>query len=201
MCKVSSCRNLLWRILGVDYRHILKVIDHVYLKEDPFTKLGQKSYTNNALVFRWSNAPISIGNYSTIADGVRFIVDKGNHYTNCVSTYPFPNNEKNDIKGISIGHDVWIGQNTIILPGVVIGNGVTVAAGSVVTKNIPDYCVVAGVPAKIISTKCTDKEASLMNNIKWWNWADDVIATRLKDFKLPIPQFIAKYNEANTNND
>ncbi len=55
-------------------------------------------------------------------------------------------------KPISIGNDVWIGGNCVILPGVTIGNNVVVAAGAVVTKNVPDNCVVGGVPAKLIKT-------------------------------------------------
>ena len=54
------------------------------------------------------------------------------------------------IAPVEMGDDVWIGARCIIIPGVVIGNGVVVAAGSVVTKNVPDYAVVGGVPAKII---------------------------------------------------
>lgn len=59
-------------------------------------------------------------------------------------------------EGITIGNDVWIGMNVIILNGVTIGNAVTVAAGAVVTTDVPDYCVVGGVPAKIIKHKCTE---------------------------------------------
>lgn len=57
---------------------------------------------------------------------------------------------------VSIGHDVWIGGNCVILPGVTIGNNVVVAAGAVVTKDIPDNCVVAGVPAKKVKDLKTE---------------------------------------------
>lgn len=53
-------------------------------------------------------------------------------------------------KPITVGEDCWFGGNCIVLPGVTIGKGVTIGAGSVVTKNIPDYVVVAGNPAKVI---------------------------------------------------
>ena len=59
----------------------------------------------------------------------------------------------NPIKGVTIGDDVWIGMRTIIMPGVTIGNGCIIGAGTIVTHNIPDYSVAAGVPAKIIKKR------------------------------------------------
>lgn len=56
------------------------------------------------------------------------------------------------MKPVTIGNDVWVGGNVTILPGVTIGNNVVVAAGAVVTKDVPDNCVVGGVPAKVIQT-------------------------------------------------
>lgn len=57
------------------------------------------------------------------------------------------------VRKVEIGNDVWIGQRVIILPGVKIGNGVIIGAGAVVTKNIPDYAVVGGIPAKILKIR------------------------------------------------
>lgn len=194
-------RNLLWRLLGVDYNQILKVIDYVYLKEDRYTQIGKRSYSNNALVFRWGKAPIIIGKYSTIAEGVRFIVDQGKHHVGCVSTYPFKGNSLGKKEGIIIGNDVWIGANSTILPGVKIGNGVTVAAGSVVTKDIADYSMVGGVPARVLKMKCTAADIRYMNEIAWWDWSDEQISLNEQDFKLSIPEFIAKYGKDSVNND
>ena len=64
-------------------------------------------------------------------------------------------------KPVTIGDDVWIGGNVTILPGVAIGNNVVVAAGAVVTKDVPDNCVVGGVPAKIIKTIEDDVERTI----------------------------------------
>jgi len=57
---------------------------------------------------------------------------------------------------VTIGNDVWIGGNVTILPGVTIGNNVVVAAGAVVTKDVPDNCVVAGIPARKIKDHADD---------------------------------------------
>ena len=90
--------------------------------------------------------PVSIGNNVNLAQGIT--VTALNHNFEDVT-------RRIDEQGIStkpvvIGDDVWIGANAVILPGVTIGRHVVVAAGAVVTKDVPDYCVVAGVPARVI---------------------------------------------------
>jgi acetyltransferase-like isoleucine patch superfamily enzyme len=90
--------------------------------------------------------PVSIGNNVNLAQGIT--VTALNHNFEDVT-------RRIDEQGIStkpvvIGDDVWIGANAVILPGVTIGRHVVVAAGAVVTKDVPDYCVVAGVPAKVV---------------------------------------------------
>lgn len=195
MSLITNIRKFLWRILGIDYNHILKTIDYVYLKEDPHTRMGYMSYSNNALVFRWSDAPIKIGKYCSIADGVRFIVDDGKHKTKCVSSFPFKDNEVGDRKGITIGNDVWIGQNVTILPGVKIGNGVTVAAGSVVIDDLPSYCVVGGSPAKVIYKKCTDMEAEMMGKIAWWEWPKEKVEANRSFLTGSITDFVTVFSE------
>lgn len=199
MKTLGTIRRFLWRLLGIDYDHIVRVVAYTYAKEDTLTYMGHKSYANNAKIFRWGNAAVKIGRYSSVADGVRFVVDQGKHLTEVVSSYPFRNNPLGSKEGITIGNDVWIGQNCTILPGIEIGDGVTVAAGSVVTRNIPPYCIVGGIPAKIIKEKCSREEAAEMAEIAWWNWDDSVVEAREKDFRLTIKEFIEKYGEQKKN--
>ncbi len=192
---IGYIRDLLWRILGIDYSHILKVVDYVYLKEDAYTKIGYKSYSNNAWVFRWSDAPIEIGKYCAIADGVRFIVDNDKHKVRGgVSSYPFKFNSTSNKRGIKIGNDVWCGQGCVLLPGITIGDGATIAAGAVVNSDVPDYCVFGGVPAKILYHKCSDHEKEAMKRIAWWNWDDQQIKNCQSDFSLTIAEFIGKHD-------
>lgn len=193
MSIVEKFRHYLWRILGIDQKHVQWVCDHHFLKEDKYSIIGLKSYDNNAIVYRWSNNKLIIGKYCSISYGVKFILDDGGHTYNEVSTYPFKTNKVGIKGGIEIGNDVWIGLGATILNGVKIGDGVTVAAGSIVISNVPSYCVVAGIPAKVVKRKCSEDEAQIMSSIAWWDWEDSLLEERLSDFKLSIPSFISKY--------
>lgn len=207
-------RHLLWRILGIDYQQTLKIHDYVFLKNDKFTILGAKTYDNGALVWRWTNAEITIGNYCSIANNVKFIVDEGFHKASEITSFPLINNllkreellpsgkDKNEFlnnikqrQGIKIGSDVWIGMGSYIMPGVEIGNGVTIAANSVVTKDVPPFCVLGGSPAKIIRFKHDKEIINKLNRIAWWDWEELKIKHRIEDFYLNLEDFIHKYEE------
>ena len=189
----NKLRYYLWRLLGIDQKHIQWVCDNHYLKEDKDTIVGYKTYDNNAIVYRWSNNELLIGKYCSISYGVKFIIDDGCHTFNMVSNYPFRTNLVGKKAGIEIGNDVWIGLGSTILNGIKIGDGVTIAAGSVVISDVPSYCVVAGVPARVVRRKCSEEEAIKMSEIAWWDWDESVLEERISDFQLSIPDFIVKY--------
>lgn len=97
-------------------------------------------------------------------------------------------------KRTKIGNDVWLGKNVTIVNGADIGNGVIAGAGTIITKDIPDYAIVVGVPAQIIGYRYEKNQIEALNRIKWWNWSDDEIRERYDDFYLPIEEFIRKYD-------
>lgn len=82
-----------------------------------------------------------------------------------------------------LGHDVWIGHGVIVLPGVTVGDGAVLAAGAVVTKDVPPYTIVGGVPAKIIRERFSRSIAEKLASIAWWDWPFETIMTRLADFQ------------------
>lgn len=81
-------------------------------------------------------------------------------------------------KRTSIGNDVWIGHNVTIRQGVNIGNGAVVGSGAVVTKDVPDYAIVGGVPAQIIRFRFDEETINALLALEWWNWSDEKIAQR-----------------------
>lgn len=119
---------------------------------------------------------VLIGKFCSIADGVKFVF--GEHQMDKVSTFPFkavcfddlPHADAISKGPIKIGNDVWIGVNATVLSGVEIGHGAVVAAGAVVTKNVPPYAVVGGVPARVIRFRLNEEQISALLKIQWWDW-------------------------------
>ncbi len=85
-----------------------------------------------------------------------------------------------------IGNDVWIGCNVTILSGVKIGNGAIIGAGAVVTKDVPAYTIVAGIPAKKIKMRFKKDIIEKIENIEWWNWDDELLKTNLDLFEKDL---------------
>lgn len=95
---------------------------------------------------------------------------------------------------IQIGHDVWIGHGAVVLPGRNIGTGAVIAAGAIVTKDVPDYTIVAGNPARIVRRRFSEEVAGRLAKLAWWDWDHDKLRAALPDFrKLAIEDFLATY--------
>ena len=93
---------------------------------------------------------------------------------------------------VVIGHDTWIGHGAVIMPGVRIGNGAVVGSNSVVTKDVPPYAIVGGVPAKVIRQRFPLAIAEAIEATAWWDWDHDTLTERMPDFR-DLRGFLAKY--------
>ena len=133
-----------------------------------------------------------IGKFCAIASGTKFIMGPANHRISSITTYPFhvfggvwsdrtPDHlTQLPLKGdIVIGNDVWIGRESVVMPGVRIGDGSIVAAYSVVAKDIPPYSVVGGNPARLIKKRFDDEFIDLLLRLKWWDLQPDELADLL----------------------
>ena len=95
---------------------------------------------------------------------------------------------------VHIGHDVWIGHGAIVLPGRNIGTGAVIAAGAIVTKDVPAYTIVAGNPARIVRRRFSEEVAGQLAKLAWWDWDHDKLREALPDFrKFGIEDFLAAY--------
>lgn len=118
--------------------------------------VGKETYGGINVLNDLPNRTLTIGSYCSIAEEVIFLLGV-EHRTDCFSTYPFryrilknASYEALSKGDIVIKDDVWIGHRAIILSGVTVGQGAVIAAGAVVTKDVPPYAIVGGVPAKVI---------------------------------------------------
>ncbi|MFO0936388.1 MAG: Vat family streptogramin A O-acetyltransferase [Gemmataceae bacterium] len=132
-----------------------------------------------------------IGKFCALARGIRFIMNGANHRMSGFSTYPFnifgqgwetvtPRPEDLPYKGDTIiGNDVWIGYDALLMPGVKVGDGAIIAAGAVVTSNVPPYTIVGGNPAKPIKQRFSDDTVADLLTIRWWDWPVEKVTRNL----------------------
>jgi phosphonate metabolism protein (transferase hexapeptide repeat family) len=98
---------------------------------------------------------------------------------------------------VTIGNDCWIGHGAIILPGVTVGDGAVIAAGAVVSRSVPPYTIVGGVPARAIRQRFPDAVAERLRRIAWWEWPDETLFARLAEFQSgSIEAFCERYDPA-----
>jgi virginiamycin A acetyltransferase len=152
-----------------------------------------ENFERNVLYhFPFVGDQLIIGKFCALARGVKFIMNGANHKLDGFSTYPFqifsngwekvdPEPEEFPYKGNTIiGNDVWIGYETIIMPGVQVGDGAIIAAKSVVVSDVPPYTIFGGNPAKCIRQRFDDDVIRALLGVAWWNWDIEKITRNLE---------------------
>lgn len=133
-----------------------------------------------------SNEKLNIGNFCSIAPNVQFILGSDHPY-NCISTFPFKvkvcgqQYEASSKGDINVFDDVWIGYSSIILSGVTINQGAIIAAGGVVTKDVPHYAIVGGNPAKIIKYRFDKDIIEKLVKIDFSKFDKELITNNVND--------------------
>jgi virginiamycin A acetyltransferase len=163
--------------------------DYTYFDDRRYSPDKFEEY-NVLYNYDFSKVKLVIGKFCAIAAETRFIMT-GDHKLDAISTYPFPifghgwefafNVYDLPVKGdIIVGNDVWFGYDSLVMNGVMIGNGAIIAARAVVVKDVPAYSIVAGNPAKVVKMRFDDKTIDRLQKIAWWNWNVEKINTHLK---------------------
>ena len=159
--------------------------DHVHLDKCELFhggeyRIGYRTYINPYTLIRpWTD----IGRYCSI--GRRCSLAPGEHPLHQLSTHPFarelsnaplPPGEQVPPEHLIIGNDVWIGDGAVVMRGVTVGDGAVVAANAVVTKDVPPYAVVGGVPARIIKFRHSPEIIEDLLSIRWWDYEESFIS-------------------------
>lgn len=164
------------------------------------TSVGKYSYTSKNTIFAY----VSIGAFCSIGNDV--FCSGATHPINYLSTHPsfyslnkqcgktFALEQKfNEFLPIEIGNDVWIGAKAIIKGGVKIGNGAIIGAGAVVTKDVPSFAIMGGVPAKLIKFRFDANIISSIEKMQWWEWDDMKIQENYQLFCNEFPYLENNY--------
>ena len=165
-----------------------------YSTYDDFVR-DPRDFERNSVLYHYpiNHERLSIGKFCSIACGAKFLFNSANHALGSLSTYPFPIFFEEwdldveaiprawDNKGdIVVGSDVWIGYEAVILAGVTIGDGAIIGARAVVTRDVPPYTIVGGVPAKPIRKRFSEATVERLLELRWWDWPEERIAANLE---------------------
>lgn len=148
--------------------------------DDPDDPTG---FERNNVLYAYGPERLIIGKFCALAAEVRFLMAGANHPASGVSTFPFAifggawREMTVDLvydlpsRGDTVvGNDVWIGYRATIMPGVQIGDGAIVAAGALVTKDVPPFAIVGGNPARLLRMRFDEADVARLLRVAWWDW-------------------------------
>lgn len=177
----------------------IEVGDYTYY-DDP--EHATEFATRNVL-YGYGRERLVIGKYCAIATDTRFIMAGANHPTVGVSTFPFgifggrwAAETMDIVMGVPsrgdtvVGNDVWFGYRSLIMPGVTIGDGAVVAAGSVVVSDVPAYSVVGGNPAKVVKRRFDEVDVDRLLRAAWWDWPVELVTEHARTIMGGTPEQI-----------
>ncbi|GAA1895723.1 CatB-related O-acetyltransferase [Actinomadura bangladeshensis] len=162
-------------------------------------------FEHRNVLYAYGPERLVIGKYCAIATGTRFLMAGAEHPTMGVSTFPFTMfggqwaEETLDIvtempsRGDTVvGNDVWFGYQSVVMPGVRIGDGAIIAAGAVVTTDVPPYTIVGGNPARQIRRRFDDADVERLRHAAWWDWPTGLITEHVRTIMAGTPADIER---------
>jgi len=196
---IPDSKKIYPRIDDTESVYLKNVIDSPYIEVGDFTFYNDfvydpRDFQKNNVLYHYpiNNDRLIIGKFCSIACGAKFLLNSANHTLHSLSTYPFPifydewehgiwAAEAWDNKGdIVIGNDVWIGFEAVVMAGVTVGDGAVIGTRAVVTKDVPPYTIVGGVPAQPIRKRFSDEDIASLLKLRWWDWPTDKILASMQ---------------------
>ncbi|MBM7495169.1 virginiamycin A acetyltransferase [Micromonospora luteifusca] len=171
---------------------------------------GATGFEHRNVLYGYGPERLIIGKYCAIATGARFLMAGADHPTMGVSTFPFTifggewTERTLDIvtampsRGDTVvGNDVWFGYQATVMPGVRIGDGAIIAAGAVVTADVPPYTIVGGNPAKAIRRRFEEADIDRLRRAAWWDWPVDLVTEHTHTIMAGMPADIERIAKEN----
>ncbi|PXY28114.1 CatB-related O-acetyltransferase [Prauserella muralis] len=165
---------------------------------------GATEFEHRNVLYAYGPERLVIGKFCAIATGTRFLMAGADHPTMGVSTFPFTmfggewaQRTLDLVTGMPsrgdtvVGNDVWFGYGATVMPGVRIGDGAIIAAGAMVTTDVPPYAIVGGNPARPIRQRFTDADVALLQRAAWWDWPTELITEHARTIMAGTPGDIA----------
>ncbi|MFI0822484.1 CatB-related O-acetyltransferase [Streptomyces sp. NPDC021098] len=166
---------------------------------------GATAFADRNVLYAYGPERLIIGKYCAIASGTRFLMAGADHPTMGVSTFPFTmfggewtERTLDIVTGMPsrgdtvVGNDVWFGYQCTVMPGVRIGDGAVIAAGAMVTADVPPYTVVGGNPARAIRRRFDDADIDRLSRAAWWDWPVDLVTEQARTIMAGTPADIAR---------
>ncbi|GGV01268.1 acetyltransferase [Actinomadura cremea] len=166
---------------------------------------GATEFEHRNVLYAYGPERLVIGKYCAIAAGTRFLMAGAEHPTMGVSTFPFAmfggdwtERTLDIVTGMPsrgdtvVGNDVWFGYRAIVMPGVRIGDGAIVAAGAVVTSDVPPYTIVGGDPARTIRRRFDDADVDRLLRAAWWDWPPELVTEHARTIMAGTPADIER---------
>lgn len=144
-----------------------------------------------------------LGKFCSVASDVRLNPGQhplerpsSHHFTYRSAAYGLGDDDHGFFEGrarrtLTVGHDVWIGHGATVMGGLSVGDGASIGAGAVVTRDVPAYTVVAGVPARVVRARFPPGVAERLARVRWWDWTHEQLRERLTDLRGDVQSFLA----------
>jgi virginiamycin A acetyltransferase len=188
--------------------------------DSPNVSIGEYTYYDDPdrpedflernVLYAFGPERLEIGRYCALAEGVRFIMPGANHAMIGPSTFPFGifggvwGDTTMDLvmsaesRGDTVvGSDVWLGYRALVMPGVSIGHGAVVAAGSVVVGDVPPYAIAGGNPARVLRVRYSEEDVGRLLRAAWWDWPVELVTSHARAIMSGTPAELEAVAEAN----